>query len=143
MFDLRSILIFAITAGAALSGAMAQSVYKCGTTYSQTPCNSAVSLDVSDNRTAAQKAQANSIAANQASTANAMEKARLQQNAKLNTQAQARQRSANAAKPKAQDAAPESEESPILSAKNTHKKHRKTSAPPAFFTAKAAPAPKP
>ena len=55
----------------------AQTVYRCGNVYSQTPCAGGVALDASDTRTPTQKAQANAAAAQAARTADKMEKDRL------------------------------------------------------------------
>ena len=57
--------------------AWGQTVYKCGTVYSQQPCPGAVTLDASDSRTPAQKAQTDAAATQAATTAAKMEKDRL------------------------------------------------------------------
>ncbi len=57
--------------------AWGQTVYKCGNVYSQVPCPGAVAVEASDNRTPAQKAQADAAAAQAAKSADKMEKARL------------------------------------------------------------------
>ena len=54
-----------------------QTVYKCGTSYSQQPCAGAIALDVSDGRTPAQKAQTDAAAAQAAKAAAKLEKDRL------------------------------------------------------------------
>lgn len=61
------------------TGAVAQQVYKCGDSYSQTPCPDGVAIDVTDARTKAQKAQTDLATERAARMATAMEKARLQQ----------------------------------------------------------------
>lgn len=63
--------------------ATSQSVYRCGNTYSQTPCADGVEVNVQDDRTAAQKAESQAIVRRETSTANAMEKARLREEARL------------------------------------------------------------
>jgi len=70
------IAIFFIATCATLTGAEAQKVYKCGSVYSQTPCNDATTLDSGDSRTPAQKAQADANTARTAAAANQMEKER-------------------------------------------------------------------
>jgi hypothetical protein len=59
-------------------GVAAQTVYKCGNTYSQLPCPDAAVIKP-DPRSNAQKAQADRATARDARIANAMEKSRLQQ----------------------------------------------------------------
>lgn len=81
--------------------ANAQLSYKCGNSYSQTPCPDAVVLDKTDQRTSAQKAQADQATQRDARLANTMEKARLQQEAKdlaANTPATKASRPASASK---------------------------------------------
>ena len=69
-----------LVAACALSmGAAAQNVYKCGQTYSQTPCPDGVPVNVDDGRSAAQKAQSQAVARQDAKTADAMRKERLAQ----------------------------------------------------------------
>ncbi|MCY7307189.1 MAG: hypothetical protein LH632_13775 [Rhodoferax sp.] len=59
------------------SAAVAQPVYKCGNTYSQSPCPGATAVNTEDTRSAAQKAQTDAAAANAAKTAARMEKERV------------------------------------------------------------------
>lgn len=59
---------------------MAQNVYKCGDSYSQSPCPGGVAIDA-DSRSPAQKAQADAATARDARIARAMEQARLKQEA--------------------------------------------------------------
>jgi hypothetical protein len=61
------------------TGATAQNIYKCGETYSQLPCPGGVLIDASDKRSDAQKRQADLATGRTARSADAMEKARLQQ----------------------------------------------------------------
>ena len=67
-----------IAAGLLSTGVGAQTVYKCGNTYSQLPCPDATVINA-DQRTRAQKAQADQATARDARAATAMENARLQQ----------------------------------------------------------------
>ena len=71
--------IFLVTASALSMSAAAQTVYKCGQTYSQTPCPGAVPLSVDDGRSAAQKAQSQAVIKQDAKNAEAMQKDRLAQ----------------------------------------------------------------
>jgi hypothetical protein len=61
------------------SGAGAQQIYRCGDSYSQTPCPDGVVIDATDGRTKAQKTQTDLATERAERTAVAMEKARLQQ----------------------------------------------------------------
>ncbi len=81
---MKSSILFAIIfiAACALStGAAAQKVYRCGSAYSQTPCPDAVVVEVEDTRSKAQKSESDMRVRHEAATANAMEKARLQEEA--------------------------------------------------------------
>ncbi len=80
--------------------AAAQLTYKCGNSYSQAPCLDAVTIDTSDRRTSAQKLQTDLATQRDARTADTMEKARLQQEAK--------DLAANTPAPKASKPAPKS-----------------------------------
>lgn len=68
-----------IAAGSMCTLANAQSTYRCGNTYSQTPCPNGKTLDVTDSRTADQKRQTDAAAASSARAGDTMEKARLAQ----------------------------------------------------------------
>jgi hypothetical protein len=59
--------------------AFAQKVYRCGSVYSQTPCEGAITVDVNDSRTAAQKKEAESAIMRDEKTAKAMETNRIKQ----------------------------------------------------------------
>ncbi len=71
--------IFLIATSALSTVAVAQNTYKCGNAYSQIPCPGGVKVDALDSRTSAQKTQADMARGHDARTADAMEKARLQQ----------------------------------------------------------------
>jgi len=76
-FALLFVALYAVTT--ALS---AQTVYRCGNTYSQTPCPAASALPVDDARTSAQKAQADEVIRREQNTAKTMEADRLVQERK-------------------------------------------------------------
>ena len=76
IFTLKTIVL---TAVCVLSTAAAQNIYRCADSYSQTPCPGGILVDVADKRTSAQKAQADAATNRDAQSADAMEKARLQQ----------------------------------------------------------------
>jgi hypothetical protein len=71
--------LFLIAACALSMGASAQNTYKCGNSYSQTPCPGAVALDTRDPRDGAQKTQADLATVRDAKAAEAMAAARRQQ----------------------------------------------------------------
>ncbi len=70
-----SALVFA--GAVCFSPVSSQTVYKCGTAYSQQPCPDALALDASDTRTPAQKAQTDAATAGAAKMAAQMEKERV------------------------------------------------------------------
>jgi len=74
-----SIAIFLVAACAVSTGAWGQKVYRCGASYSQTPCPDAVALDADDARSTTQKAQADRATARDVKTANTLEKTRLKE----------------------------------------------------------------
>ena len=57
--------------------ANAQNLYRCGNTYSQTPCDNGKTIDVTDSRTAAQQKQAATATSNRVAEAGALEKERM------------------------------------------------------------------
>lgn len=61
------------------TGATGQIVYKCGSSYSQTPCLGAQAIQVDDARTAAQKKQTDTAVHRDAQQAQSLEKLRLAQ----------------------------------------------------------------
>lgn len=73
-----TILIAACTLS---TGATAQKVYRCGSSYSQTPCPDAVTIEVEDTRSKAQKSESDARVRHEAKAADAMEKKRLQDEA--------------------------------------------------------------
>ena len=71
--------IFFIAACALSPWASAQNAYKCGNTYSQTPCPGAVPVAVDDSRTSAQQKQTDAATAMTSKAAGTLEKDRLAQ----------------------------------------------------------------
>ena len=131
----RRLPLFALVLWAvALPGlpAWAQTVYRCGNVYSQTPCAGGVALDASDTRTPTQKAQADAAAAQTARSADKMEKDRL-----ALEKAQARKPSQKLAKPTPVGKGGQPADSTKTS---TGKKKKKKD--PDYFTAAAASNPK-
>ena len=114
-----------IAIGSMSTWASAQNVYRCGNTYSQTPCPSGKSLDVTDSRTADQKKQTDAAAASSAKAGDNMEKTRLAQ--------EQRDLAANKARPVViAPAAPKVAAEPQP---RTHAKRKKKTSP--YFTAQA------
>ena len=62
--------------------AQAEAVYRCGDSYSQKPCPGGKVVEVEDTRSASQRTEASLAAQRDAKTADAMEKARLKEEAK-------------------------------------------------------------
>jgi hypothetical protein len=67
---------------AAACAAQAQQVYRCGDAYSQQPCPGGAQVQVQDARSAGQAAQTREASQRDAKAADAMEKARLKEEAK-------------------------------------------------------------
>lgn len=59
------------------AAALGQTIYRCGDSYSQTPCPGATSLEVDDSRSPVQKAQADAATAAASRAAGTMERERL------------------------------------------------------------------
>ncbi len=74
-------IFIAITLAA--TAAQGQNVYKCGNSYSQTPCVDGKTVDVSDPRSAAQKAEADATTRRGAKAADVMERSRLREEAQM------------------------------------------------------------
>ena len=74
-------LALSLSLGLAAASADAQLIYRCGTRYSQVPCPDGKVLDSSDPRSAAQRAAARTVVANERKQANQMERDRLAQEA--------------------------------------------------------------
>ena len=113
---------FFIATASACMLAGAQNVYKCGSSYSQTPCAAGTVVDVSDPRTAAQKAQTDAATLRDARVADALERSRLSQEARDRAASKA---AAVRAKPPA--SAVQVRPAPV--------RHRATRKQPEYFTA--------
>ena len=114
-----------IAACALSTGAMAQKIYKCGSSYSQIPCPEGVPVEASDTRTSAQKTAANQASKSQAKQAQALEKERLKDEAQA--------RAADQALAKAHSKKEPTDSKPAA---------KKKSKEPEYFTAKPVPPPK-
>jgi len=122
------------------TGAQSQKVYRCGDTYSQKPCADAVVVDVSDPRSQTQKARADAETRRELAAANAMEKARLKEEAQMRsdrvkqTPSQAKKATSPAQSASAAADASRSGVAPKQAPKNHTKKKKE----PEFFTARSA-----
>lgn len=145
MKHVTSIALFLIASCAVATRAGAEDVYRCGSSYSQTPCPDGVRVDVQDARTAAQKAESDAAIRREASAANAMEKARLKEEARLQA-ANAKAAAPSKAKkktsqPATSDAADGADATPPGAKPHKHPPKKKKE--PEYFTAHGATAEKP
>jgi cell division septation protein DedD len=141
---LLSVAIVLIAVYATPTRAETQNVYRCGSNYSQTPCPDGVRVDVQDSRTAEQKAQTDAAVRRDAKTADAMERARLNEEAQRE-KARAKADAASAKKkPTAKPAAHEKDDgaAPAKPTSTAQAKKKKTKEPE-FFTAQGEPPKKP
>ena len=125
----------------------AQTLYRCGNEYRDTPCPNAIALDARDPRTPAQSAQAQRQTAKEAALAQQMETSRLQAEAAAakRLQAQAQREAAQEKKRAAEAKALEPAQEPVVL--KPHKKQREDvftvhSPKPPKNAASAAPPPK-
>jgi hypothetical protein len=101
----RSIALFFIVGSACLQGLLAQTVYKCGNTYSQVPCPNATPVNAEDARAPEQKQQADAITQRELKHAKSLEQARLAQEkaaartAKAQSKAKTKHQAASDSKP--------------------------------------------
>lgn len=69
--------LFFIATSIIATGATAQNIYKCGTSYSQNPCPGGAVVDTNDPRSSDQKRQTDQATVRDAKVANSMETSRL------------------------------------------------------------------
>jgi hypothetical protein len=79
--NLAALLLPAVLAGW-MHPAAAQPIYRCGDSYSQKPCPGGRVVEADDARSASQKSQTDQAARRDAQAAEAMEKARLKEEAR-------------------------------------------------------------
>jgi hypothetical protein len=119
--------------------AQAQKTYRCGNTYSQTPCGAgAVTVDTADGRSKDQKVQTDNATRRDLKTANSMEKTRIQQEEarkRANTFSNVNMEKQEARKKAAEEKAVAEKDKPKPSTKKKPKK-------PEYFTAKKPAEPK-
>jgi hypothetical protein len=75
--------IAAALLSSAATGSMAETVYRCGNVYSQSPCASARTIEVDDARSAADRDEAHRIARSERQLGDSMERNRLAAEAAL------------------------------------------------------------
>lgn len=121
----------------ASSPAWAQKVYRCGSVYSQTPCEGAVSLDVNDSRTPAQQRESEQVARRDGKSADTLEKRRLQEEKQIAAQDAAARKEAGQ-RQLAEKQASAAQEKSVAHPVKRSKKGKKE---PAFFTASVEKAP--
>ena len=126
MNRLTSLAIILIATCSFLTRADAQNAYRCGNSYSQTPCPGGVPVDADDSRSKAQKAQSESAIKRDVRTADSMEKTRLQQE-------EAWRRSARKSTDKTADKTASTQAAPGKATHSTKKKARESE----YFTAAA------
>jgi hypothetical protein len=132
----RHIAIFFIAGCAICTGATAQkTVYRCGSSYSQVPCDGAVTVNAEDARTKTDKADADKATKRDLKQATEMEKARIKEEKEALAQGKsgAMANAKTSLKTPAQDKVHADQEAEVKK-KPKHKKKE-----PEFFTAKAAP----
>jgi hypothetical protein len=126
-----------LIAGYALStGAWGQKVYKCGSSYSQTPCADGTAIDVKDERSKEDKAAADQATKRDIKVANDMEKARIKEEKEAMSAAEKKERghAETKTKSKGKDTAKDPDQTTL----GPKKKHKGKAKDPEFFTAKAA-----
>jgi hypothetical protein len=137
------IALILIACCALLTQANAQKVYKCGSSYSQIPCQGADTLEPTDTRTAAQKADALRAQKMQSREADNLEKGRLKEESKTRTADAANRKMAEKQAKAAQkeESARTKEKAkadgPVILSAPSAKPHKK-SKEPEFFTARKA-----
>ncbi|HSO44628.1 MAG TPA: hypothetical protein VLQ47_03825 [Rhodoferax sp.] len=119
--------VFFLVAGMALAWQVyAQTIYRCGNTYSHDPCPGAVPMDLSDARLPEQKKQTDAAALNDARLANIMEQERLAEEQRLLAAHQTLRQSTASA-----PAEERAKASSTRKAKRSKPKAKKNRAPPA------------
>lgn len=147
---MRNFSVFGLALAMACAQLPAQTLYRCGNEYRDTPCPNGIALDVRDPRTPAQSAQADQQTAKDSALAQQLEKSRLQSEAiaAKRMQAQSRweaaQQQKRAADAKAVERGQHAQDPVVL---KPHKKQREDvftvrSPKPPKNTASAAAAPK-
>jgi hypothetical protein len=147
---MRYLSVSGLALAMACSQLPAQTLYRCGTEYRDTPCPNGVAVDARDPRTPAQKSEAQSLSAKEGALADQMETSRLQSEAvaakRLQAQAQreAAQEKKRAAEAQAAQRVQHAQDAVVL---KPHKKQREDvftvrSAKPPKNTASAAKTPK-
>ena len=125
-----------IAAYALSTGAWGQKVYKCGSSYSQTPCADGTTIDVKDERSKDDKAAADQATKRDMKVANNMEKARIKEEKEAISSGEKQGR--RHVKTKSQSASKDAAEDKDQTTLEPKKKHKGKTKDPEFFTAKSA-----
>ena len=131
------------------TGASAQTVYRCGNIYSQTPCGDGKTLETgadapSDAQAQARKKTADAQTKRQTATANMLEKDRLAREAADSKLAESQRKAIEKAQAAERKEAQARAKAAKSEASSNHSKHtKKKGKEPEFFTAKEAPVAKP
>lgn len=134
------IAILFIASHAVSTGANAEEVYRCGSTYSQKPCPDAVVVDVQDGRTPAQKAEADAKTRHETAQVNAIEKARQREEAQRradNAKLAALEHKKSASKPKKAASSPDTADASATKSKSKKSASKKLKKEPEVFIASA------
>lgn len=142
-----------IALGSIPTGASAQNVYRCGSSYSQKPCPDAVVVDVEDTRSNSQKVEADAKTRRETAQVLAIEKARLKEDtqqraAQAKLAAAEHKNSASKAKKTVSPSEAADRSAPKAKTTKSASKTQRMKKEPEYFVARAAvdktkPAPKP
>lgn len=134
--------IFFIAASALSTSATAQKVYRCGSSYSQTPCPDAIVVNVDDARSSTQKDESDTRVQHEAAAADAMEKKRVHEETQAQAERNARAKEHARKPPHSRNTTPQNtfvtDDQPPLGGIYKRKSHSRKKEP-AFFTARGAP----
>jgi hypothetical protein len=111
-------------------------VYKCGSSYSQIPCDGAMAVKVDDSRSKEQKSQSDAEVVQQRQKANAMEKSRLQEEAQALAHNKPAPKPPGKPTPKTKKDDDLQGQPVVLKAPGASKNTKKRNTDPEFFTAK-------
>jgi hypothetical protein len=130
-----SIALMLSTTLSVSTNASGQKVYRCGSSYSSTPCAAAVEVTVDDARSPQQKAETDLNTQRTLKEANAMEAQRqqIEKNASKNSLAAQKSTKNNSAKKQEKTENNETEDKVLKPKKSKHASKKKA---PEFFTAK-------
>jgi hypothetical protein len=129
--------LFLIAGSACISGLQAQTVYKCGNTYSQVACPDAKTVQVDDKRDTQQKQQADAVTQREAELAKSLEKERLTLEKSTQRVTKPKRKASSTAAPKK-----DAKEDKTLTKITPKRPHSKAAKPDGFVAQVPASAPK-